>query len=148
MPSSVKDVLYADVENIDFRSARKLKQKLDVSIDNLNTSQGETLASTKQDNPEIAPPSPDELIDFYAKLNSCNTKPVLFNLIPPYSQSQSRGTRYNFKAFSVSFFDFFAVLLPQPTIRQRTMIIFVKFRGNIVKIDHFYKDELLTALNI
>ena len=87
IPSYVKNVPYSQVENIDFTSARNLKQKLDVSIDNLDSSKGVTLAIAKQGNPEIAPPSPGELSDFYAKLNSCNTKPVLLSLIPPYSQS-------------------------------------------------------------
>ena len=50
-------------------SQETYKQKLDVSIDNLDSSKGETLAIAKQDNPEIAPPSPGELIDFYTKLN-------------------------------------------------------------------------------
>ena len=43
MPSYVKNVPYSEVENIDFTSARKLKSKLDVSIDNLDSSTGETL---------------------------------------------------------------------------------------------------------
>lgn len=45
MSSYVKDVPYAEVEDIDFRSAKKLKQKLDVSIDKLDTTSDKTPAS-------------------------------------------------------------------------------------------------------
>ncbi|CAH3112356.1 unnamed protein product [Pocillopora meandrina] len=50
MSSYVKDVPYAEVEDIDFRSAKKLKQKLDVSIDKLDATSDKTPASdTKRD---------------------------------------------------------------------------------------------------
>ena len=40
MPTAVKKVPYAPVSDIDFRSAKKLKQNLDQTIDGLTTSEG------------------------------------------------------------------------------------------------------------
>ena len=71
MPSYVKNAPHCEVENIDLTSAMKLisKNLMFPFSDNLDSSKEETLAIAKQDNPEIAPPSPGELIDFYTKLN-------------------------------------------------------------------------------
>ena len=40
MPTAVKEVPYEPVSDIDFRSAKKLKQNLDQTINSLTTSEG------------------------------------------------------------------------------------------------------------
>jgi hypothetical protein len=86
LPSFKKDISYCEVENIDFRSASNLKQKLDESIATLDTAcNKETPEPTKQTaKQEIAAPSLDEMKEFYAKLNTFRTKPVVLSLIPEY----------------------------------------------------------------
>ena len=37
--------------------------------------------------PEVPAPSQAEVEEFYSKLNKCNSKPVVLNLVPPYAQS-------------------------------------------------------------
>ena len=87
LPTSVKDVPYAPVADIDFRSAKKLKQKLDDCINNLAATKGITI--TTEAATKVAVPVPGEinLKNFYAKLNSCKTKAVALSLIHPFSYS-------------------------------------------------------------
>lgn len=84
LPTYVKEVSYAEVKNIDFRSAKKLKQKLDETIDSLPNFTNFTAGTTK---PEIPVPSNADLNNLYLKLNSCQTKPVALSLIHPFSES-------------------------------------------------------------
>ena len=59
-----------------------------------------------------------------------------------YDSDEGRDRIFqNFIALSVSFLDFFPVLLPQPTIRQRTML-----RRKTVEMYHSCIDESLKAL--
>ena len=82
LPTSVKDVPYAPVADIDFRSAKKLKQKLDDSINNLAATKG--ITTTTEAATKVAVPVPGEinLKNFYSELNSCKTKAVALSLIP------------------------------------------------------------------
>lgn len=72
------------------QSVKKLKQELDETLETLS-SQTEETASIKsgknKSEPEVEAPTEEELNEFYAKLNTCKTKPVALSLIPPYSQS-------------------------------------------------------------
>ena len=87
-PTAVKEVPYAPIADIDFRSAKKLKRNLDETINNLTTSQG----STSRHSNEVAKvaasvPGETEPMNFYAKLNSCMTKATALSLIYPFSDA-------------------------------------------------------------
>ena len=94
MPGYNKDVAYAQAQDIDFRSAAKLKQKLDEAVENL----GDTSNKNKTFSPEyskpvvkrkidIPAPTQAELNSFYETLNNCKSKPVALSLIHPYSET-------------------------------------------------------------
>ena len=86
MPTAVKDVPYVPVSDIDFRSAKKLKQNLDQTINNLTIREGIPKA---REAVKVSVPVPDEadLSKFYTELNSCKTKPVTLSLIHPFFES-------------------------------------------------------------
>ena len=67
MPTAVKD---APVSDIDFRSAKKLKQNLDQTINSLTTSEG---IARSGEAAKVSIPVSDEtdLSNFYTELNSC-----------------------------------------------------------------------------
>lgn len=85
MPKAVKEIPYAPVSDIDFRSAKKPKQNLDQTINSFTTDgiakSGEAV--------RILIPVPDEtdLHNFYNELNSCKTKPVSLSWIHPFSET-------------------------------------------------------------
>ena len=85
-PKAVKEVPYAPVSDIDFRSAKKLKRNLDQTINSFTTKKG---ISKSGDAAKVLVPVPDEsdLSMFYTELNSCKTKPVTLSLIHPFSES-------------------------------------------------------------
>ena len=65
----MKGVPYAPVADIDFRLAKKLKQKLDDSINNLAATK--RITTTSEATTKVAVPVPGEinLKNFYAELN-------------------------------------------------------------------------------
>lgn len=84
MPKAVKEVPYAPVSDIDFRSAKKLKRNLKQTINSFTTREG------------IAKPREADLSTFYTELSSCKTKPVTLTLIHPFSESfVSRSRKSN-----------------------------------------------------
>ena len=91
LPTYNKDIPFAEAQNIDFRSATKLKQKLDETMEKLNdNASGSVLENSK--NPmkrkkDVQAPTEAELNFFYEKLNTCKSKPVELTLIYPYSES-------------------------------------------------------------
>ena len=96
----VKEVSYAPVSEINLTSAKKMKENLDKSIDEIAEEQNQRLetikendtvkqqqASTPKPKKLIAFPCEVELKDFYAKLNDCKTKPAALGLVHPFSES-------------------------------------------------------------
>lgn len=95
LPSTVKQVDYARVKDINFSSAKKLKTDLDKSIENVNSP-----SSIKPSEPSpagrtsaIQKPSADEMDEFYKSLSECKIKPVCLSLIHPYCESFISSTR-------------------------------------------------------
>ena len=82
----MKEVPYAPVTDIDFRSSKKLKENLDQTINNLTNSEG---IATTGEAMKVSVPVPGEtdLNNVFAELNSCKTKPVTLSLIHPFSDS-------------------------------------------------------------
>ena len=87
LPTYVKEISYVCVEDINFKSARKLKEDLDASIENI----GEglcysTLKAAAPPKPKpkavkgLSPPSVNEMNDFYKSLNYCEIKPIALSL--------------------------------------------------------------------
>ncbi|KAL9977252.1 hypothetical protein ACROYT_G014634 [Oculina patagonica] len=78
LPTYVSEVSYERVRNIDFSSAKKLKENLDTQIDSLNTvmschegQQSNVTTSTAISSHSI---SEAEMDSFYEELNKCETK--------------------------------------------------------------------------
>lgn len=59
LPTAVKEVPYAPIADIDFRSAKKLKRNLDETINNLTTTKGGT-GSHSSEMAKVAAPVPGE----------------------------------------------------------------------------------------
>ena len=88
LPTAVKEVCYAPIPDIDFRSAKKLKRNLDETINNLTTTKGSTGSHSSEVAKVVAPvPDDTELMNFYAELNSCKTKAAALSLIHPFSDA-------------------------------------------------------------
>ena len=93
----VKEVSYARVANINFKSAKKMKEELDKAVDCIDSNTTASVSVKQQvEGPSIFADAPasSELASFYSKLNGCNTKPVLLSLIDPYAKqfvSKSRS---------------------------------------------------------
>ncbi|PFX11696.1 hypothetical protein AWC38_SpisGene24478 [Stylophora pistillata] len=85
MPKAVKEIPYAPLLDIDFRSAKKLKQNLDQTINSF-TRDGIAKSGGAM---RVLIPVPDEtdLCNFYNELNSCKTKPVSLSWIHPFSET-------------------------------------------------------------
>ena len=90
LPTYVNEVPYARVKDIDFTSAKKLKENLDNKIDSwdehtatpmVNSSQ--TLSQVGQ--PKGNSPSAEEMAVLFEKLNQCKIKPVALSLVGPYA---------------------------------------------------------------
>ena len=91
LPTYNKDIPFAEVQDIDFRSATKLKQKLDETVEKLDDTAscfvpGDSKTTEKQKK-DIQAPTEAELNSFYEALNTCKNKPVALGLIYPYSES-------------------------------------------------------------
>ena len=83
LPTYVNEVTYAPVKDINFKSAKRLKNELDDKIDK---SKAPDLCNT----PEVPStascvPTDEEMGTFFAKLNETNVKPAILSLIAPYS---------------------------------------------------------------
>lgn len=99
MPTYVSEVNYAPVQDIDFSSARKLKENLDGKIDALTPDckadlNGDRSALfVKDDEVEKCRPTAEELSRFYAELNQCSVKPVALSLQDDYAGQFVVGSR-------------------------------------------------------
>ena len=87
LPTYVNEVPYPRVQDIDFSSAKKVKENLDTRIDSLDT-----MTCHDSSNPRKAtsipshPTSQVEMDTFYEALNQCETKTLVLSLINPYSE--------------------------------------------------------------
>ena len=88
LPTYVNEVTNERVADIDFTSAKKLKENLDNKIDSLN----ENKATSRESQPSQAEitipsqlPSEEEMNKFLQTLNLCDTKAVVLSLINPYA---------------------------------------------------------------
>jgi hypothetical protein len=88
----VKEVPYARASDINFKSARQMKAKLDAEIDkftgnrqapqtpiNVNTVKPKTSTS------KVTPPE-NEMNILHEKFNNCKVKPVALSLVQPHSE--------------------------------------------------------------
>lgn len=91
LPTYVNEVEYKRVKDIDFRSAKKLKESLDKKIDSLSnaTTPPQQYASEQGRktplNVDARPSSTAEMSAFFDKLNQCNVKPVALSLTKDYA---------------------------------------------------------------
>ena len=85
MPTFVKDVPHVKI--LTFDQLKSSKKSVDENIDKSSFKLEETSVKSKPTNLDVRAPNEKELENFYAKLNSCNTKTVALSLIPPYSYS-------------------------------------------------------------
>ena len=89
---------YARVKDINFSSAKKLKENLDQKIDNLDIIQQPAISSQQDashsrrvstsgavSGSANLRPSKEAIDELYAKLNECEIKAVALSLIPPRS---------------------------------------------------------------
>ncbi|PFX11557.1 hypothetical protein AWC38_SpisGene24661 [Stylophora pistillata] len=99
LPTYVSEVNYAPVQDIDFSSARKLKENLDGKIDTLTPDCKADLIGdrsalfVKDDEVEKCRPTKKELSAFYAKLNKCSVKPLALSLQDDYGGQFVVGSR-------------------------------------------------------
>jgi len=90
LPTYVSEVSYERVRNIDFSSAKKLKENLDTQIDSLNTvmscHEGQQSNVTTSTAIPSHPISEAVMDSFYKELNKCKTKASVLSLIDPYAE--------------------------------------------------------------
>ena len=97
LPTYVDKVSYARAKEIDFTSAKKLKEELDLKIDSFDGKdtrydRNETVERPRDTSSTVV--SAQEVSDFYEKLNKCETKAALLTLIDPFAKqfvSKSRN---------------------------------------------------------
>ena len=90
LPTYGNEVPYAKVRNIDFSSAKKLKENLDAKIDCLTESNINDLFSHQQGqeeigHPNVFSPSQAEMTSLFEKLNNCKIKSVALSLTNQYA---------------------------------------------------------------
>ena len=93
LPTTVKQVDYARIKEINFSSAKKLKADLDKSIETVafpvvDSSPPSHTSTPKR--PEVKmssslEPSAEEMDAFYHSLSECKIKPVCLSLIHPFA---------------------------------------------------------------
>ena len=100
LPAYVSQVSYAKAKDIDFTSAKKLKENLDKKIESLDECAQDQSSTSSSSNTQVTqvrvstPVSADEMAKVYEKLNQCETKAVALSLIDPYAEqfiSKSRN---------------------------------------------------------
>ncbi|CAH3033677.1 unnamed protein product [Pocillopora meandrina] len=87
LPTYVKQVEYEKVQEINFTSARKMKNDLDAKIENLSNVSSPDNSAKGNVSKEIPLPSKPEMDTFYAKLSKCSRKPIALSLMPKYADS-------------------------------------------------------------
>ena len=99
LPTYVSEVPYAKVQDINFQSAKKLKENLDDKIKKFSetcpdatTTQPTYLINPAIPSPSVltncssAVPSKTEMETLFTKLNKCKIKPVALSLVQPYCE--------------------------------------------------------------
>ncbi|PFX31462.1 hypothetical protein AWC38_SpisGene3676 [Stylophora pistillata] len=90
LPTYVNEVPYARARDINFKSAKKLKEEMDLKIDAcVDDNQSETPAparNIKASNMSVRPLDEEEMNAQLKKLNDLNVKPVILSLFKPYSE--------------------------------------------------------------
>ncbi|CAH3031999.1 unnamed protein product [Pocillopora meandrina] len=76
LPTYVKQVEYEKVREINFTSARKMKNDLDAKIENLSNVSSPDNSAKGNVSKEIPVPSKPEMDTFYAKLSKSSNKPI------------------------------------------------------------------------
>ncbi|CAH3156976.1 unnamed protein product [Pocillopora meandrina] len=87
LPTYVKQVEYEKVREINFTSARKMKNDLDAKIENLSNVSSLDNSAKGNVSKEIPVPSKPEMDTFYAKLSKSSSRPIALSLIPEYADS-------------------------------------------------------------
>ena len=90
LPTFVNEVQYARVKDIDFRSAKKLKENLDEKINSLSgnmatSQQNSTQQESKILHSKVTTSSTEEMSTLFEKLNQCKIKPVALSLVNNYA---------------------------------------------------------------
>ena len=106
LPTYVNEVPYARAKDIDFSSAKELKEKLDQKTEELQQPQASNHTATSSSGTASAgasapqrmqralAPSKEEIDQLYAKLNDCKIKAVALSLVDPFADQfidQSRS---------------------------------------------------------
>ncbi|XP_068714108.1 uncharacterized protein [Montipora foliosa] len=90
LPTYVNEVTYERVRDIDFTSAKKLKENLDIKIDSLDQNKAASRESQPNCHAQTAIPSQlastEEMNKFLAALNLCEIKPVVLSVMDPYAE--------------------------------------------------------------
>lgn len=84
LPTYMNEVTYERVRNIDFTSAKKLKENLDIKIDSLDQIKATSRETQPAVHSQLA--STEETEKFYEALHLCETKAVVLSLIDPYAE--------------------------------------------------------------
>ncbi|XP_015765340.1 PREDICTED: uncharacterized protein LOC107344210 isoform X4 [Acropora digitifera] len=90
LPTYVNEVPYARARDINFKSAKRLKEEMDLKIDAVGDNQSEPPAparNIKTSNMSVRPLDEDEMNAQLKKLNDLTVKPVILSLFKPYSEN-------------------------------------------------------------
>ena len=96
LPTYVKEVKYERVRDINSKSAKKMKDDLDKSIDCLPELPNEPSQKLPEKSKESSGPAAStemEMNTFYAKLSKCKVKPVALSLVSPYAEGYVAKSR-------------------------------------------------------
>ena len=94
LPPFVKDVEYARVRDINFKSAKKLMSELDDSVDNLSNGYEDNLCIQLKAKENISAPTKVEMDTFFGELSLRKTKPVVLSVVQPYADSYVLSSRH------------------------------------------------------
>ena len=84
LPSSCKEIPYAEITEIDFTSPNTLKKKFNQNIENNQNKKIKCDEMKKKSVPNF--PSDEKLKHFYQSLNLCKSKPAILSIVPPYDE--------------------------------------------------------------
>ena len=87
LPTYVKQVEYEKAREINFTSARKMKNDLDTKIENLPNVSSPVDSAEGNISKDIPIPSKPEMDALYAKLSKSRSKPIALSSIPDYADS-------------------------------------------------------------
>lgn len=82
LPTYVNEVPYAEVQDVNFKSAKKLKSELDAKIDGIASSTNSTGKATSASN--VIPTETDMNV-LFSKRNASKKKHLILSLLPSYA---------------------------------------------------------------